>query len=187
MKKEPFDEIRTILVWSITLTCLLLGILLLIVSVELINVPWFTTLTATRILGGIFLIVGTARLFSRIRSRSGRRGSLGLGIGVVTLVLGILLLIDPSLGSIFISLSLFLGIFLIGIMEVILALLKRHQSPWYWLLLSSILTINLNILVWVKFSSDFPLLLSWLVRLGLLAIGLFMLILAIYISRSNSN
>ena len=187
VNKEPLDEmgkgIQNILLWSLALIFLLPGFFLFIISLELIELPLLTPLAMTRIIAGIVLLVGTARLIYTIRSFNQRKNSLGFAIGVFDLVLGSWLLFNPSVRNVFLSLILILLILSVGIIEILLASQKRNSSNWYWLVFSGVVTINLSILLWFKFPYDIYWLLGWFVRLSLLAVGLYMLILAMYISR----
>ncbi|MGB5594989.1 MAG: DUF308 domain-containing protein [Crocosphaera sp.] len=190
MEKEPvnkqsFDAISKILALSIASTCFLLGIVLLIVSIEVITLPLLTSLILTRILAVMLLVAGIVRLIyvNRFRHRYKR----SFLIVLFYFVIGILLLINPSLSSVIISFLLILSILFLGILEIILALRQRNSSRWYWLFLSGILTVTFSIVLWLNILTDIPELLVWFVKLSLLGLGLFMLVLTIYVSQGKKD
>ena len=133
----------------------------------------------------MLLVAGIVRLIyvNRFRHRYKR----SFFIVLFYFVIGILLLLNPSLSSIIISFSLILSILFLGILEIILALRQRNSSRWHWLFSSGILTVTFSIVLWLNILTDIPELLVWFVKLSLLVLGLFMLVLTIYVSQGKKD
>ncbi len=68
-----------------------------------------------------------------------------------------------------------------------MALRQRIHLVGIGLFLSGILTVTFSIVLWLNILTDIPELLVWFVKLSLLGLGLFMLVLTIYVSQGKKD
>lgn len=144
-------------------TLLLWGILLVVLGCVAISATTMTTILSVLFLGAVIFISGlviTVDAFTFWR-RSGSGFIWHLLMGILTLVVGFMLIKSPLLGSI--SLTLFLGVFylVLGCFRVGFSLVVQPPR-WGWNLFSGLVSVLLGVLI----------LASWPVS-GLFIIGLF--------------
>jgi uncharacterized membrane protein HdeD (DUF308 family) len=125
---------------------LALGIILVIIGILAISSPFFTTLATVFALGWLLIISGIAQLiytFSIRKSGSFLEYAL---IGLFTLLVGILMIANPT--STAKALTLLLGAFFlaIGLFRILGAIVLRFAN-WGWVLVSGILAVILGILI----------------------------------------
>lgn len=165
---------------------IVLGILMSILGIVAIASPVFAGLAAELLLGWLFIagsIIQAVEAFQHYRPG----GSLVLKwlLALLYLVVGILLLVNPWMGAI--SLTLFIGIFFFvdGVFRVILAFQLKPSPRWGWVLLNGLLMIVLGILIWSQWPTNAPWILGFLVGIGLLVNGLAILLYgsAVYSSK----
>jgi uncharacterized membrane protein HdeD (DUF308 family) len=145
------------------------GILLIALGILAVALPAFTTFSIVLLLGWILLIGGIVHLYRALRHIKTSSFWLSLINSLVAIVIGILLLVYPLSGMVF--LTLMLGIFFLfeGVTEIALAIhLKAVSANWGWLLASGILALILSLIIW----SGWPKNSAWVVGL-LVGINLF--------------
>jgi uncharacterized membrane protein HdeD (DUF308 family) len=93
-------------------------------------------------------------------------------LGILAILAGILLLVNPLAGVL--SLTLLIGIyfFVDGVFRVFLAFQIKPQRRWGWVLTNGILMIILGILIWSQWPTNTAWVLGLLVGIGLLFNGL---------------
>lgn len=157
--------------WTIAL-----GILMIILGIVAIASPVVTSIAAEVVLGWLFIIGSIVQLFYAFGTRR-MDGSMWINflLGLLYLGVGVLLLANPLVGVI--SLTLFIGIFYFvdGVFRVFMAFRLKPRRRWGWVLINGILMIILGILIWSQWPFNAPWILGILVGLGLLFSGIMML------------
>lgn len=154
--------------WAIAL-----GLLMIVLGIIAIAAPVFTSLAAELILGWLFIFGGVFQAINAFQHhRSGSSLALTLVLSVLALIAGILLVANPFVGIV--SLTLLIGIyfFVDGVFRVFLAFQIKPRPRWGWVLFNAILMIILGILIWSQWPFNAPWLLGLLVGIGLVINGL---------------
>ncbi|MBW4692688.1 MAG: DUF308 domain-containing protein [Lyngbya sp. HA4199-MV5] len=137
-----------------------IAISMIILGMIAIIFPLFATITSTLVFGWIFIFAGIAQIVYAFQSRGAGQIAWKLILGLLYLLAGIFVLIDPLQGAFAFTLVLGVTIFVQGIIQVSLAFQMRRTSPnWVWMLVSGIAGIILGIFIW----SSFPFSAAWLI------------------------
>ncbi|WP_294641022.1 HdeD family acid-resistance protein [uncultured Aureimonas sp.] len=121
------------------------AVLMIAAGVLAILVPFAATLASTLFFGWLLVILGIVGLVATVRAgrEFGGRGT-GLLIGVVTLLLGILILADPFAGAVALTTLLAVYFLLLGLATFAMANAFRVSGGQFWLLaLAGIINIGL--------------------------------------------
>lgn len=127
---------------------LVLGILLIIVGVLAIGSAVVATLVSVVFLGWLLIIGGIMQIIAAFGVRERHHHLfLQLLLGILSVVVGFLLVRDPATGAV--SLTLILAVyFVVSGAFRIGASIGRHYANWGWSLFSGIVTFVLGVLVW---------------------------------------
>ncbi|MBD0336418.1 MAG: DUF308 domain-containing protein [Cyanobacteria bacterium Co-bin13] len=153
---------------------IVLGVLILLLGIAAIASPLVAGVVTGLFLGWLFILGGVIQIVYAFQHQH-NSGPLVLSLllGVLSLIVGILLVADPWAGAV--SLTLFVGVyfFLDGVFRVFLAFQHKLSSPrWGWFLFNGILMIILGILIWSQWPVNAPWILGTLVGIGLLINGI---------------
>jgi len=152
------------------------GIVLIILGILAIWLPVFTTLSLTLLLGWILLIGGAIQLYRTFKGIKNSYFWVSLINCLLAIVIGVLLLVYPLHGMMF--LTLLLGIFFLfqGITQIAMGVHIKHiSSNWGFLVASGIISIILSILIWIKWPSISNWFIGLLVGINLLLFGISLL------------
>ncbi|MFC1681365.1 HdeD family acid-resistance protein [Pseudomonadota bacterium] len=141
------------------------GIVILLAGLLTMGSPFVAGISVA-VMVGLFLIVGgIGQLLFAIKAG---RGFLAIVLGILSVIIGIYMVINP--GTALATLTLFLALYLIlsGIVEALMAFHVKPANGWGWVLFSGIASLVLGIMIW----SQFPLSGAWAIGL-LVGIKLF--------------
>jgi uncharacterized membrane protein HdeD (DUF308 family) len=126
---------------------ILLGVVWIILGLVVISMPLIGTLAFVWLLGLLLVIGGVLHTVHAFMVRDWRGFLLYLLEGLLSIVIGVVLLVDPVGGAI--GLTLLIGIFLImgGVLRSILAFRVRQSRAWTWLLVSGVLELLLGVVI----------------------------------------
>lgn len=148
------------------------GILCLILGILAIALPIGTSFAITLILGWILIIGGIIHLIRTFRD--GVHASsfwIALVGSLLAIVIGVLMLVYPLRGMMFLALILGIYFFFEGITEIALAVQFRKITPsWGLLLFSGIIALILSFIIWY----NWPITAFWIIGV-LLGINLILL------------
>ncbi len=135
-------EIRKHTGWFIAL-----GIVFIIGGILAIAMPLLASLTVAIIVGWLLLIVGIVQLVLAWSMRSWGGVAWQIVIGVIFVLGGLSLIVNPLSGAI--TLTLVLGIIFIakGIMQLILGFRFRPHEGWGWVVAAGVLAIVLGLMI----------------------------------------
>ncbi|MDX3910698.1 MAG: HdeD family acid-resistance protein [Sphingobium sp.] len=119
------------------------GVLLIIAGFLAVLTPEIAALATTLSLGWLLLLAGVFEIAYALQTRRYRGFSWKLASGIVTLILGVLLLAQPVAGAA--SIALMVGAFLFtgGLIRTILGVQLRPLPGWGWVLFDGLLSILL--------------------------------------------
>jgi len=126
---------------------LLLGIGLIILGSLAVIFSYYSTVFSVIYLGLLLIAVGGFEIFQAFKVSRWSTFFLDLILGILFIVGGIFMVIDPTVNAI--NLTLFLAIFFVvsGILKVIFAYSKDIPHK-FWLVLNGVLTFILGLLIW---------------------------------------
>ena len=149
-------EVRRNWVWF-----LILGIALILLGMVALSAAFVATIATVLVLGWILIIDGVFQAVMAFWSRRWSGFFLHLLAGVLTLIVGFLMLSKPVAAGLALTLLLAAFFFVNGFFRIVASLAMQFPS-WGWLLLSGVVDVVLGALIW----SEWP-------QSGLWVIGLF--------------
>lgn len=154
-----------------TLTLLIAGAVLLVGGVAALLNPLAATFTAEQIAGWFFLLSGGLQVFAGIRQRGMPGWWAAVSLGVLGLVVGLSLLLQPLAGII--SLTLLVAVFFLmsGGAKIALSFtLRKHPSFWL-MLLSGAVSVLLGGMIIAGLPASATMVLGTLLAVDLLTSG----------------
>lgn len=114
--------------------------------VALLN-PLLSTLAVTLMAGWAFIFLGVLQVIHSFSVKDWSGFFWALGLGVLTLLVGLSLVFDPLAGSV--SLTILVAAFFLatGVFKVMYALKLRPTSGWGWVIFSGIVSIVLGLMI----------------------------------------
>jgi uncharacterized membrane protein HdeD (DUF308 family) len=163
-----------------------IAIVMIVLGIVAIAFPFFSTITATIYFGWLFIVAGIAQIVYAVQLRNLGQFTGKLILGILYLLTGFLVVINPFEGVLIFTFALGISIFVQGVIQVAIAIqMRRISSNWGWMLASGMIGIIFGILIW----SSTPLTASWLIGtligVNLLSDGVWMLTLHSGESRPN--
>lgn len=141
--------------------------------------PFGATIFAVTIAGWVFLIQGVIQIFhaSRVRDWSGFLWS--LGIGVLSLLVGIVLVADPLAGAIPLTLLVAVLFLATGVAKTMFALALRPLDGWVWVLASGLVSVVLGVMIFAGLPATATTILGLLLGIELVSNGVLFLFVAL--------
>jgi uncharacterized membrane protein HdeD (DUF308 family) len=167
-------------------TLMLLGVVLAILGLLVLFSPAAAGGAVVLVVAAVLVVTGVAQLFQGLRA-GGQGGLVAAGFGGVVAVLGVMVWLNPAIGSGFLTLLLMLFFVANGLWKVTTAWRYRGARGWAWLMLSGVLSLVFVYLLW----NQWPLSGAWaigvLVGIDLLLTGLAMVVLALALRRVRGS
>jgi len=126
---------------------LALGIVYVIAGFIALGSVMMATVASVLVVGLMMIVAGVAEIINAFQLKGWGKFLIWLLLGVLYIVAGFITFENPLFAAAI--LTLFLGVSLVasGIMRIVLAFSMKHEQPWIWLLLSSIITLLLGLLI----------------------------------------
>jgi len=155
-----------------------IAIVMIVLGIIAIVFPFFATITSTVLFGFLFILAGISQIAYAFQSRGAGQFVWKIILGLLYLLSGIFVMLNPREGAIAFTIVLGITIFLQGMIQVSLAFQMRWISfNWGWMLTSGLMGIIFGIFIW----SSSPLRAVWfigtLIGINLLFDGIWMLTL----------
>ncbi len=152
------EEVNRNITWLI-----ILGILTIILGVLAINAPLMTGVAVAFILGIYLIVKGVVDAVAAFRCRSWGAGIFAFLIGVLSVIVGLIMIVRPGIAVA--SLSLILAIYFVveGISRIFVAIRAKPLPGWGWMLFAGIVTILLGVIILRNWSEG-----AWAWALGVL-------------------
>jgi uncharacterized membrane protein HdeD (DUF308 family) len=168
--------------WSIALS-----VLMILAGTVAIFLPLAAGIVATIYFGWLIVFSGGAHLIYGWHTRSRGGLLLELLLGVVYIVAGIYLLLNPVAGLASLTLALGMYLFVESVFEFILSYRLRQRSGWGWLLSDAIITLIVAVLVWRTWPWNAPWVIGTLVGVSMLFSGVSRLAISAAARRVEDN
>lgn len=155
------------------------GIIMVVIGVIALAVPAAATVVVELFLGWVFLIGGIFEIISACTSWSSGSSVIRLLSGILSVIVGIILLTFVAQGVLVITLL--LGIYFIvqGVVSLIWAFQARPLPNWGWVLFNGIVSLILGGLIWGEWPGDAAWVIGLLVGIGLIFGGWTRIMLAV--------
>ncbi|MBC7284759.1 DUF308 domain-containing protein [Hoeflea sp.] len=144
----------------------------------LIN-PFGATLFAVTLAGWVFLIQGALQVFHAFRDRDWAGFVWSLGLGVLSLLVGFVLVADPLAGAIPLTLLVAVLFLVTGAAKTMFALSLKPVSGWVWVLASGLISAALGILILAGLPATATTILGLLLGIELVSNGVLFLFVAL--------
>ena len=128
-------------------TIMVLGVVTVIAGVLAVLMPLVSGLSVAILVGIAFIIGGVARLTAVFHARSFDRGALAFIGGALCVLVGVIMVARPGVGLSILTLVLGAYLLIDGIFGVLLAFHIRPQAGWGWLLFGAIVSGLLGVLL----------------------------------------
>ncbi|MFC7071053.1 HdeD family acid-resistance protein [Halobaculum lipolyticum] len=129
------------------------GIVFSLLGAVAILAPFVTGIGLSYLLGGVVLAGGVAALVQALRVRTWRATIWQGLLAVVYVVAGVMLLANPLVGLVALTLLLVAYIAVSGVVEIAMGLRLRPAARWSWFVASGALSLALAALLWIGFPS----------------------------------
>ena len=137
---------------------LALGIAFIVLGNVALAVPWLATLTSVLLYGWLVFLGGVFEVGATFWTRGWRGILLHLLGGILSMVVGALIVAHPGVGALALTLLLATLFLVGGLFRIGAAVVLRFPS-WGWAAVSGVVTAALGVLVW----SGWPMSALWLI------------------------
>ncbi|MTI07123.1 HdeD family acid-resistance protein [Roseibium denhamense] len=142
---------------------LALGIALVLGGLVLIAAPLATTITVTYFIGAVLLIGGAVQVYNALKTQGTGHFIWNLLTGIIALIGGILIFVNPVIGTFALTLTLAATFVAQGVSQLLLGFKLRPHEGWIWVIVAGAVSLAAGIMIWV----DLPGSVAW--ALGLIA------------------
>ncbi len=152
-------------------TLIILGLVAIIMGLLAILAPTATGISIAMLLGALVTAAGAVRMYWAFKTHNLGRGLILFGIGTLSFLAGLAMMIHPVFASGILTLIFTLYFILDGISELSAAFLLKPQQGWHWMALAGGISILLGFLIWLQFPLSGAWALGILLGIKLLMIG----------------
>jgi uncharacterized membrane protein HdeD (DUF308 family) len=158
------------------------GIILVLLGALAIFLPLFATITITIILGWIFLVSGIVGLITTFGARKAPGFWWSLLSALIAIAVSLVLLVEPIVGALSLTLVLIFFFVAEGIASVLYALEHRRElsGRWEWMLISGIIDLILAGIIFAGFPGTAAWALGLLVGVNMILGGVALVAIAVH-------
>jgi uncharacterized membrane protein HdeD (DUF308 family) len=165
--------------WWITI-----GILLMILGIVLLSTPVFATLTSLALLGTLLVLAGIANIACAFLDRNPNSFWMHLLIAALTLVVGILMLANPKVTLLALTLLIAAFFLCLGLFRILTAVIGRFEG-WGWVLLNGAISLLLGILILIHWPSSSLWVIGLFVGIDFLFAGWTLIMTALFLKKQR--
>jgi uncharacterized membrane protein HdeD (DUF308 family) len=129
------------------------GILLAAVGLIAIVTPFLTGISITMLVGALLVVGGLFHFVGAFRGQGWTGFVWQIVLGVVSVVAGAIVLLNPIFGLLTLTLAVIGYLFASGIVEIVMGLRLRGEKNWLWSVVSGVIGIALGVMLWAGFPS----------------------------------
>jgi uncharacterized membrane protein HdeD (DUF308 family) len=159
------------------------GVFLVVFGLLAVLSPVTTGAAVVKIIALVLLVTGVVRLVQAFRSRGTADTLMSSILGAVVTGLGILVWLNPEVGSGFLTALLMVFFVAHGVWKISAAIRYRPFSAWLWLLLSGVLSLIFAWFMWRQWPLSGAWAIGILVGLDLLLTGIVTIVLGLAVKR----
>lgn len=163
------------------------GVVLLVLGVLLLASPIAAGALIIKAVAAVLVLTGVAQLFHATKAPAGTGRIFSLALGAVVAGLGVMVWINPEIGSGFLLALLMVFFVVNGLWQLTTAWAFRAVRGWFWLLLCGLVSLVFVYLLW----SQWPLAGAWVIGvfigINLLLTGAALVVLALAARRLRTS
>jgi len=156
------------------LLLMVLGLLLIFLGAAAIAVPLLTAIAITKLIGVVLVIAGVVQVIGSSHLRATDNFWPTLLSGILTLIVGVLLLGNPTIGILAIALLISMIFFVGGLFRISVGLTTNLPNSG-WLVFGGIMSLILGILLAVHWPSNSPWIIALFVGIDLIYLGILLI------------
>ncbi|MEJ2385055.1 MAG: DUF308 domain-containing protein [Xanthomonadales bacterium] len=164
-----------------------IGIILCLLGVLVLFAPVAAGEAVVLIVAAVLVLTGIAQVVQGLRSGGWSASPVAIVFGAVIAVLGVMVWLNPAIGSGFLTVLLMLFFVANGLWKVSTAWRYRGARGWVWLLLSGLVSLVFVYLLWIQWPLSGAWAIGVLVGIDLLLTGLSMAALAYALRRVRGS
>jgi uncharacterized membrane protein HdeD (DUF308 family) len=143
MRLNSIQNIRQHTGWFIGL-----GVVFIIGGVFAIAMPFIAGLAVTTVFAIVLVWIGIMQIFQAFRVKSWGGFIWQLIIGLILLIGGIAIWINPILGALTLTIVVAAVFIAKGVFQIVMAFQMRPHEGWGWILTAGILAILVGVIIW---------------------------------------
>lgn len=124
------------------------GILTMVLGVIAMVTPMLTGFSILLLLGVIVMAAGVLRMIWAFKAGSVGRGLLMFVLGLLTLAVGLLLLVNPVFAAVSVTILLTIYLLVDGVAEIYAGLQRKPDAGWGWLTIGGVVSVLLGVMIW---------------------------------------
>lgn len=148
--------------------------------------PFAASVAATLLAGWFFAILGVIQIVQAFRVTDWSGFLWALAFGVLTLIVGGVLLFDPLAGMVSLTVLVAVLFLVTGIAKTMFAFSLRPVSGWVWVLVSGLISLLLGVMILANFPWSAQAVLGILLGVELLSNGVLFLFVALGLRKLNA-
>ncbi len=160
-----------------------LGIIFVILGTIGLGMVGFLSVVSVIYIAALLLIGGAVQIFHAFRERAWRSSLLHIAGAVLYIIAGVLLVLQPGVGLLTITLVVGLAIGAVGATRIIIGFQHRPDPGWGWLTFSGVVGVLLGLLIILGWPSNAIWVLGLLVAIELLMEGWGMVLMGFALRR----
>jgi uncharacterized membrane protein HdeD (DUF308 family) len=178
MTETVLENVKRASGWSIVL-----GILMIVAGMLAIAAPLFAGVIVVYIVAWTAIFNGGFQIVYGFRAHSGGKMILELLLGLLYIVAGVFILMNPGSGLLALTLVIACLLLIYGVFALVLAFQLRPNSGWGWVLFDAIITILLGALVWAHWPVNAAWIVGTLLGISFIASGVSRLMLSLAVRK----
>ncbi len=124
-----------------------LGVVYLIAGFIALGSVMMATVASVFVVGIMMIVAGVAEIINAFQVKGWGKFLIWALLGVLYIVAGFITFENPLFAAVVLTLMLGAALVASGIVRIFLALSMKRESPWIWVLLSSLVTLLLGVLI----------------------------------------
>ena len=168
-------------------TLMMMGIALLVLGAFLLVSPAAFGGAVVKLVALVLVAIGVIQVVQGFRGQRARHTAVSVVLGLVVAGVGVLVWLNPEIGSGFLTVLLMIFFVVHGLWKLSTAVRYRNAAGWVWLLLSGLISLVFVYLLWKQWPLSGAWAIGVLVGLDLLMTGLAMIILAMTMRKVRSS
>ena len=141
--------------------------------------PFAATIAAVLLAGWVFILQGVVQVVHSFQVRDWPGFIWSLGFGILSLLVGIVLVADPFAGSLTLTIVVAALLLFTGVIKTMFSLRLKPVEGWVWVLVSGLVSLLLGVMILVGFPGSAAAILGILLGVELLSNGLLFLFVAL--------
>lgn len=124
-----------------------LGVVYLVAGLIALGSVVMATVASVFVVGVMMIVAGVAEIINAFQCKGWGKFVVWALLGVLYIIAGFMAFENPLLAAVILTLMLGAALVASGIVRIFLAFSMKRESPWIWVLVSSLITLLLGVLI----------------------------------------